>query len=153
MSTETLSPDKWGAGRLEGFRKWDGFDPFEEHTGPFYFRETEPGRYLCAFEALGQHVNGSGAIHGGCLMTFADFALFVISKPALQDGMGVTVSMNSEFIGAGLEQDFVQATGEIVRETGSLVFARGLVFSARAGETDPVMLLNFSGIVKKIRPR
>ncbi len=150
MSDKVWDLGERGAGRLEGFQKWEGYDPWEEHTGPFYFREEQEG-YRCAFEATGQHVNGGGAIHGGCLMTFADYCLFVFAKPVLEGSMAVTVSFSSEFVGAGLAGDFVQGVGEIVEATGSLVFVRGMIYTERDGNEHPVILLNFSGILKKIR--
>ena len=153
MADGTALGNRYGIGRLAGYRQWEGSDPYEEHTGPFFFRELTQYRYQCAFEAKAHHVNGQGAIHGGCMMSFADFALFVFARPALEDISGVTVSFSSDFIGAGFEGDLVLADGEIVRETGSLVFLRGLMTADREGADSPAPLLNFSGIIKKIRPR
>ncbi len=135
--------------RLADYQKWEGFDPFEEHTGPFYYREASPGRFSCAFPAERRHVNASGAIHGGCLMSFADYSLFVFAKPALTTGSAVTISFASEFVDAGFEGDFVEAEGEMVRETGSLIFSRGTVFTRRGEQM--ITLLTFSGVLKKIR--
>jgi uncharacterized protein (TIGR00369 family) len=102
---------------------------------------------ICAFRAEARHMNGGGFIHGGCLMTFADYALFCIAEDALKDTGSVTASLNAEFIDAAVAGDLIEATGEVVRAGASLVFIRGLV--ATAGRP----LLNFSGIVKKVRRR
>ncbi|MGF1455035.1 MAG: PaaI family thioesterase [Alphaproteobacteria bacterium] len=139
-----------GQARLAGYRKWEGTDPFEDHAGPFFYRQNTDGQYSCAFLAGPTHVNAGGAIHGGCLMTFADFSLFIFTKPALTDVSAVTISFSSEFVGAGFEGDLIEAEGEMVRETGSLVFARGTILTRRS-EGETVTLLTYSGVLKKIR--
>jgi len=92
-------------------------------------------------------MNGQGNMHGGAMMTFADYAIFVIARPAIENVPAVTLTLNSEFISAAGIGEFIEATGEIVRETGSLVFVRGKIFS---GDRP---LLTFSGVLKKIRRR
>ncbi|MFI4975785.1 MAG: PaaI family thioesterase [Caulobacterales bacterium] len=126
---------------------WMGYqgDPFEDLTGPFYYRIDESGQAVSAFRAERKHMNGGGAMHGGCLMTFADYALFIIGREALRDSGSVTASLNGEFIDAAVEGEFIEARGEVVRAGGSLVFIRGLI------TTGGRPLFNFSGIVKKIR--
>ena len=131
-------------GRLEGYHTWDGgVDPFEDHAGPFYSKTHEDGARTAAFESKPHHCNGGGFLHGGMMMTFADYALFAIAGDVL-DGPGVTVSFNSEFIAAVGACEFVEARGEVVRNTRSLIFIRGEVFCG-----DKV-LLPFSGIIKRI---
>jgi uncharacterized protein (TIGR00369 family) len=128
---------------------WDAYDtdPYETLAGPFYARRDETGRRVCAFRAEQKHMNGGGSMHGGCLATFADYALFMIAERELEGVGSVTASLNCEFIdGAGVGE-LIEATGEVVRAGGSLVFVRGLV--STAGRP----LLNFSAIVKKVRRR
>lgn len=144
-----------GAGRqvIAGTGEWDGWtlirggDPFEDLTGPFYMRTEADGTRRSAFRVEAKHLNGSGNIHGGCLMTFADFSLFMIAHAALEGVESVTVSLNGEFVGPAQAGDLVESTGEVVRAGGSLVFIRGTI--ARAGEP----MLSFSGVVKKLRRR
>ena len=134
-------------GDWAGWRTWSGLDPFEDQSGPFYFREGEDGRVTTAFRAEPKHMNGGGFMHGGCMMTFADFSLFAIAWKALADSRAVTVSLNGEFVGPARPDDLVTATGEVVRAGGSLLFVRGLI------STGSSPMLNFSGVVKKIRSR
>jgi uncharacterized protein (TIGR00369 family) len=136
-----------GVGQWEGWRLIVGGDPFEDLTGPFYMREAPDGTRRSAFRAEKKHLNGSGNLHGGCLMTFADFSLFMIAHQALSGVESVTVSLNGEFVGPAREGDLVESTGEVVRAGRSMVFIRGTITCA--GEP----LLSFSGVVKKIRPR
>lgn len=131
-------------GAFQGWTTWgEGADPFETAIGPLCFR-VDDGRVRCAFEPRREHLNGSGAIHGGALMSFADFALFAIAHNALQGAKAVTLTCNCEFIAAGGLGGAVEASGDLLRETRSLVFARGLV--TQAGRP----LLAFSGTLKKI---
>lgn len=132
-------------GEWAGWRHWSG-DPFETQSGPYYFREEE-GRIRCAFRAERKHMNGGNFMHGGCAMTFADFALFSIADHVLKDERAVTVTLNGEFIGPAHEGDLVEATGEVIKAGKSMVFIRGLVSTGG----NPV--LSFSGVVKKIRRR
>ncbi|MGQ0534098.1 MAG: PaaI family thioesterase [Caulobacteraceae bacterium] len=134
-------------GRFAGWTTWSqGSDPYETAIGPFYFR-SENGRARCAFEPRREHLNGGGTIHGGALMSFADFSLFAIAHNALAGAHAVTLTCNSEFVGAGRLDGIVEAEGEVVRDTRSVVFIRGLVTQ----RSHP--LLSFSGTLKKIERR
>ena len=139
-------PVRIEGGEWDGWWTWRGSDPFEDQSGPYYFREEE-GVVRCAFRAERKHMNGAGFMHGGCMMTFADFALFAIAWNVLSGIKAVTVSLNGEFMGPAAIGDLVEATGEVVRAGGSLVFVRGMVATGGAP------MLNFSGVVKKIRGR
>lgn len=135
------------AGDWAGWSTWSGMDPFEDQSGPFYFREDENGRVTTAFRAETKHMNGGGFMHGGCMMTFADFSLFAIAWKELADSRAVTVSLNGEFVGPARPGDLITGTGEVIKAGGSLLFIRGLISTG----TGP--MLNFSGVVKKIRGR
>ena len=131
-------------GEWAGWKVWSS-DPFEMLSGPFYCRRTADRGQVCAFRAERKHMNGGGFMHGGCLMTFADYSLFCIADTELQGTGSVTASMNCEFIDAAQIGDLVEASGEVVRAGRSLVFIRGMV------TTGGRPLLNFSAIVKKVR--
>jgi uncharacterized protein (TIGR00369 family) len=138
-------------GEWAGWRSWQGMDAFEDHAGPFYFREEDDGGVRCAFRAHRHHMNGGGAMHGGAMLTFADFCLFALSHP-VRRARGdiehhVTVSLNGEFIGPAYAGDLVEGTGEVVRAGGSLTFMRGLI------ETGGKPMMTFSGVVKRVKSR
>lgn len=136
-------------GDWAGWWIWRGSDPYEDMTGPFYFREEDQGKVRCAFRVERKHLNGGGALHGGAMMTFADVCLFAISYPVRKargdQDHHVTVSLNGEFVGPAVEGDLVEAVGEVVRAGGSLSFIRGLM--STSGK--PVM--SFSGVVKRVK--
>lgn len=135
-------------GRFAGWSTWSGgADPYETTIGPFCYR-VDGERMRCAFEPRPQLLNGGGTIHGGALMSFADFALFCIAHKELDGGVkAVTLTCNSEFLKAGTLGAIVEAEGEVLRSTRSLIFVRGLVTQL----SQP--LLAFSGTLKKIEPR
>ncbi len=139
MLRETVETGEWA-----GWITWPD-EPFEFHTaGPFYYKVDQTGP-VAAFRAERKHMNGAGVMHGGCLMTFADFALFAIAHEAMEGGYGLTVAFTSEFLDGPVEGEWVEARGEVLRAGGSLVFVRGIV----TAEGRPC--LNFSGTLKKQR--
>src|ERR1700760_2963696 len=116
-----------GTGEWAGWELIVGGDPYEDLSGPFYMRDEPNGSKRSAFRVETKHLNGGGAIHGGCLMTFADFALFMIGWKEFQGVGSVTVSLNGEFVGPAKLGDLVEATGEVIRAGRSMVFIRGLI--------------------------
>ena len=135
-----------GEGEFAGWSRFRG-ENFEDAAGPFFWRREADGAVRCAFRAERKHMNAGGRMHGGCLMTFADMALFAISRHELGTARAVTVALDNQFLDAGLEGELIEATGEVTRAGGSLIFARGQVFSGAR------TLLTFSGVIKKIRPK
>ena len=146
-SSNQTGPVLLSEGPFSGWMTWGaGGDPFETSLGPFCFREGPDG-VRCAFQPRRMHLNNSGALHGGALMSFADFTLFAIAYKSLQSTPAVTLTCACEFLSAGDCDTMVEATGEVLRETRSLIFARGLVTQ------DSRPLLAFSGTLKKIATR
>lgn len=132
-------------GEFAGWQYWDVPETFDEHAGPFYFRVDDDGTPRAAFRAQQKHLNAGGILHGGCMMTFADVSLFHIAYQEMEGRSGVTVQLDSTFVGPGQKGDLIEATGQVVRAGGSLVFARGQITS---GERT---LLTFSGIIRKLK--
>jgi acyl-coenzyme A thioesterase 13 len=129
-----------------GYETDKGQDPAEDHIGPFYYRRVGAG-YEFAFLAGPQHANANQTLHGGVLMTFADYSLCMVATQGYENESCVTVSFSSEFIAAAEVGQVVTCTAEVVRQTRSLVFMRGDI---RVGEQ---ILLNFSSVVKRLLPR
>jgi uncharacterized protein (TIGR00369 family) len=140
------TPQPVKEGEWAGWGRYDT-DPYENLTGPFYSRRDETGQMVCAFRAETKHMNGGGHMHGGCMATFADYALFMIADEALKDVGSVTASLNCEFVDAAQEGELIEARGDVVRAGGSMVFVRGLITASGRPIT------NFSAIVKKVRRR
>ena len=134
-------------GPFAGWFNWPE-EPFETQTaGPFYFRVVEQGP-VCAFRAEHKHMNSGGVMHGGCLMTFADFALFGIAHQHIgEDDYGLTVAFTSEFLSGPKVGQLIEARGDVLRAGRSIVFVRGIV----TADGEPA--LNFSGTIKRVKAK
>ena len=141
----TISDDP----RLEGYLTFHGDDPFEEVNGPFCWKVLEDGSNTCAFIAQRHNLNDDMMVHGGCLMAFADFAIFRFSEKERDGQMSVTLSFSSDFTAPGYEGDFIECRGEVVTTTGSMIFVSGDVFCMRDGKR--VVLMPFKATIKKVR--
>ena len=131
------------------FKGWQSFpsEIFEyESAGPFFFKKLGDD-YVARFRAARKHMNAGGVTHGGCLMSFADFTLFAIAADHFKDNYGATVAFTCEFIQGSKEGDLIEGRGDVIRAGSSLVFVRGII----TGGGKPV--LNFSGTLKKFKPR
>ncbi|WP_353230162.1 PaaI family thioesterase [Novosphingobium sp.] len=131
-------------GEWAGWHQWAGNDPFEDSTGPFYVAHDEHG-IVCGFRPAAHNRNGHGSIHGGCLMTFADFALFMLGASQGEEIHGVTVSMNSEFLAPAYAGQLLIGRGERIAGGRSLLFVRGVI------SADGAPVLSFSGVVKRVK--
>ncbi len=121
MSTAiTIETGPWA-----GWKTWPQ-DTFETGTGPFYMRKDDAGRIVCRFVAEPRHMNGGGFMHGGCFLAFADFACFSIADEAL-GGPSVTVNLSGDFLASAQAGDMMEATGEVTRAGGRLLYVRGIV--------------------------
>ncbi len=133
-------------GEFAGWYHWN-HDPFETRSGPFFMRREDDGTYLSAFRAEDRHMNGGGFLHGGCLMTFADFALFAIATDELEGANAVTMNLSSDFLGTAGPGALVEARGEVTRGGGKTIFVRGMITA------DGAPALSFTGIIRKFSPK
>ena len=81
--------------RLREFSTDEGFDPAEDYVGPFYYRR-EQDQFVCAFLPEKKNCNTYGGVHGGILMTFADFSLCMAATNHYNKEDCVTVSFYEE---------------------------------------------------------
>ena len=133
-------------GEFAGWFHWN-HDPYETRSGPFFMLRQEDGSYLSAFRAEDRHMNGAGFMHGGCLLTFADFALFAIATDELGGDNAVTMNLSGDFLGAVAPGALVEARGEVTRGGGKTIFVRGLI----TGDGEPA--LSFTGIIRRFTKR
>ncbi|MEL7686047.1 PaaI family thioesterase [Citromicrobium bathyomarinum] len=131
-------------GEFAGWQVWQS-DAFEQRAGPFYEKRADDGSMIAAFRAEQRHMNGAGFMHGGCLMTFADSAIFTIARDALGDSHGVTLTLTGDFLDPVRVGQLVEATGEVVRAGGKTIFVAGIV----RADGNPVLRLD--GIIRKVR--
>src|SRR5437660_10350763 len=110
-------------------------DPFEDHTGPFYFRiegdAARAGSVHCVLPTAQRHGNYAGGVHGGAILTFADYALCLVAGRAADGGtnsvFAMTVSIAVEFLDGGRVGLPLEASGEPLQVTGRMAFARGSI--------------------------
>lgn len=95
-----------------------------------------------------KHSNLGDAVHGGVTLALIDVALFAAAHQfgALNAGFSVTLDLGTQFVGAGRIDEPLDAVVELVRETGRLVFLRGLVVQ---GDGDTHIVASFSGTIRK----
>ena len=126
-----------------GYKHYQGVSPAEDNIGPFYYRKQ--GDELCMGMLAGEkHANGMGAVHGGVLLAYADYAATMLALSGVKENC-VTISLNSDFLAAAHLGDWIEATGTVVRRTGSLTFLRGELLV----EGRPV--LGFQSVLRRLK--
>jgi len=135
-------------GPFAGWSRWRNPDEgrFQDMIGMVYFRVRSDGSMECRAATGRQHTNMADMLHGGYTMAFIDQALFAIAAPKLTQHRAVTLTCNTEFIGAGRPGKDIFATGEVLRETGKMLFLRGIV-----SQDGPIA--SFSAVLKKVAQR
>ncbi|WP_416909202.1 MAG: PaaI family thioesterase [Polymorphobacter sp.] len=141
MAREII-PDGPNAGWTRWRRDPDG--RFASMLGDFMFRQTESGDVVCRMETDRRHSNGLGYIHGGFIMSFIDMAMFSFIFRQLDNSAAVTLSCATDFLSAGIVGKPIEASGEILKETGKMLFVRGLVTQ------EGVNVASFTGTMRKI---
>ena len=129
-----------------GWMRWGFKDAtrYNAFLGELIVR-LEDRRALVRMVPERQHSNLANVVHGGAMLGFIDVALFAASRSfgLIEAGTAVTLDLNTYFIGAGRMDEPLEAQVELLRETGRLLFLRGLVVQAGG----PVA--EFSGTIRK----
>jgi uncharacterized protein (TIGR00369 family) len=134
-------------GPFAGWTRWRGHhrNRFTDLIGAHYIRIGEDGAVECAMPAEDKHLNGLGFLHGGFLMAFIDQVMFAIARPRLSATVGaVTLSCDTHFLGSGVAGKNIHGSGEILRETGKMLFIRGLLTQ------DGNSVCAFTGTLRKV---
>lgn len=133
-------------GEHAGWSRWQR-EPqgrFHDLLGDLYFRETPGDAVECRMATDRRHSNGLGYLHGGFIMSFIDMAMFSFIFRQLENQGAVTLSCATDFLSAGIVGTPIEASGEILKETGKLLFVRGLV--TQEGEN----MASFTATMRKI---
>ncbi|WP_419808858.1 PaaI family thioesterase [Sphingomonas sp.] len=113
-----------------GWKRWQFRDPtrFNAFIEPLYVR-MDGDMARVRMLPRREHSNMRDAVHGGALLGFMDVALFAASRGfgVLSAGGAVTLDLSAQFIGAGRLDLALEARIELLRETGRMLFLRGLV--------------------------
>jgi uncharacterized protein (TIGR00369 family) len=129
-----------------GWMRWGFTDPsrYNSFLGPMMVR-VEGGIARVRMTPERRHSNLRDSVHGGALLGFIDVALFAASRSfgLVTAGSAVTLDLSTQFIGGGRIGEPLEAQVELLRETGRLLFLRGLVVQ----EEDKVA--SFSATIRK----
>ena len=93
-------------------------------VGPFWTKPDSDNR-LYGMLAEARHLNRQGIVHGGMVMTFADHTMAMASAAAAGDRTQATIQLDTQFIDAVREGDFLVGECRVVRQTRSLMFMAG----------------------------
>jgi len=102
--------------------------PFGDLVGPIWKREAPERRW--GFVVQPKHLNRSGNLHGGMLMTFADQSMAMTARQATGVKRHATIELNTQFIDTVRLGEFVEARAEVVRAMRSVVFMEVKMFVA-----------------------
>jgi uncharacterized protein (TIGR00369 family) len=131
-----------------GWMVWRGGDPstYNASFGALWVRVEAATARVRMRPGVG-HGNFHGALHGGAALGFIDIALFAgaYALGAQAAASGVTVDLATQFISAGRLDRVLEARVELLRETGRLLFLRGLLVQ----EDEPV-IASFTGTLRKV---
>lgn len=136
-----------------GWMRWTLADAsrFNAVMGRLLVRGEGEGRARVRMFPERGHSNLQDNVHGGVTLAFIDMAMFAASRSfGLIDAAGaVTLDLSTQFIGGGRIGEPLDAEVELLRETGRLLFLRGLV--TQAGDR---RVAAFAGTIRKpARPR
>jgi uncharacterized protein (TIGR00369 family) len=131
-----------------GWKRWQFRDAtrFNAFLEPLHVRvEGEVARVRMRPER--RHSNMRDAVHGGALLGFMDVALFAAARGfgSLAAGGAVTLDLSAQFIGQASWGEPIEARIELLRETGRMLFLRGLVVQ----EGQPT-IASFTGTLRKM---
>ncbi len=131
-----------------GWKRWQFRDPtrFNAFIEPLFVR-LDGDIARVRMHPRREHSNMRDAVHGGALLGFMDVALFAASRGlgVLTAGGAVTLDLSAQFIGAGKWDAPLEARVELLRETGRMLFLRGLVVQ----EGQPT-IASFTGTLRKM---
>jgi uncharacterized protein (TIGR00369 family) len=132
-----------------GWKRWQFRDAtrFNAFIEPLFVR-MEDGIARVRMHPERRHSNMRDAVHGGALLGFMDVALFAASRGfgVIGAGGAVTLDLSAQFIGAGRWGEPLEARIELLRETGRMLFLRGLVVQ----DGQPT-IASFTGTLRKMQ--
>ena len=133
-----------------GWMRWGFTDPtrYNSFLGPMLVRADEGIAHVRMMPER-RHSNLRDNVHGGAMLGFIDVALFAASRSfgLITAGSAVTLDLSVQFIGGGLIGELLEAQVELLKETGRLLFLRGLV--VQNDET----VASFTGTIRKSNPK
>lgn len=135
LSSDALSAAGWRQRKSPGYAG---------RFGPLWTRKEDDG-WAYGVLPTTEHLNPVGAVHGGVFASLMDHAVSAVAWEALGRQPCVTVQLDTQFLQAAREGQFLEARAQVVRAAGSLVFMRGTI--SHAGEP----LCQGSAVLKRVK--
>ena len=107
-------------------------------------KKDAEGNLIMAFYVKPENGNSGGVAHGGMLMRIADYSLCSAAMESREKYVA-TISFRSEFMSGAKIGSLLEVHTKISKHTKSLVFGGGIIISEGKN------IMNFTGVVKKIR--
>lgn len=132
---------------MPGWRTWDLVDQTRFNgvvMGRMWVRREDD---KCRLRMIPErkHTNVQDIIHGAVTLSLIDISLFAGMRTLTGEdsGMAVTLELSTQFVGGGKPDMPLDAVVEVIRETGRMIFIRGMVVQ------EDHSVASFSGIVRK----
>lgn len=137
-----------------GWKLWAATDPtrFNSLLGQLSVR-IDDGIARVRMTPEQRHSNLRDHVHGGALLGFIDMAMFAACRGfgVLTAGAAVTLDLSTQFIGGGAIGRPIEAQVELLRETGRMLFVRGIVVQPGQDGAEE-RIAAFSGTLRKSTP-
>ena len=129
---------QWSVGEPEGFNRYV--------LGPMLVRADSARFARVRLKPLTHHANVNEVLHGGLLLAFIDTAMFAAASilSGRSQARGVTVDLQVQFLAPGSIDHDLDAEIEITKETGRMLFMRGLL------EQGDARIASFTGLLRKM---
>ncbi|SEB08231.1 PaaI family thioesterase [Variovorax sp. YR216] len=101
---------------------------FADRIGPIWTRKENDG-WAYGILATPEHLNPAGFVHGGGFCALFDHVVSAVAWEAVGRRACVTVQLNTQFLAAAREGQFLEARARVTRATNSLVFVDGAIES------------------------
>jgi uncharacterized protein (TIGR00369 family) len=95
---------------------------FNLYAGPIWRLPADGEVRRFALVVADKHMNGSGSVHGGMLMTFADVSMSQASRAVSGAQSCSTVSLTCDFVGPGKLGETLECRVRVTRHTRTMVF-------------------------------
>ena len=117
---------------------------YMKHNGGLEFRKISDTEYEFTTVLQDFHMNASGTTHGGYIMSVLDSGMGTSAHQFI-GGVAVTISLNTNFIGASKPGDKILGYSKMKKQTSSLLFMYGEL------KCDDRLLATAEGIWKVIK--
>lgn len=96
-----------------------------KRNGPIFRKQHDHENWRYALITGEHHANIAGRVHGGMIMTFADYVLGMTAYEQLARQPSVTVQLNTNLIASAKIGELIEGEATVVSHVKDIVFMRG----------------------------